>query len=224
MNKKIVILKFDDLTKINRKVITLDNFLKSENVKASWGCIGSFFVNKDKYLKKFKRFFEIKKAVSWIKNNQKTYEFWNHGYYHTMNPYEFFEQSVDYQVDCIGKTQNIIKHLTEVEPVTFGAPCNHIDKNTEIALMHFPIIKNWFFGIENSTIKNNLKRTIDIENGVGNPDWSFFKEKYKNQQFLVLQAHPYMWDISKFEEFKKIIKFLKSENYVFIFPKEIDTL
>jgi hypothetical protein len=103
---------------------------------------------------------------------------------------------------------------------TFGAPGNAIDVNTALALNAFDDIKVWFFGKENSK-KIVLGRSADMEYPVGNPDYtSFVKNHDINNEYTVFQIHPNMWDENQFNEFKKIITYLKEEKLTFILPYE----
>ncbi|MCZ7612284.1 MAG: hypothetical protein M5T52_01705 [Ignavibacteriaceae bacterium] len=60
-----------------------------------------------------------------------------------------------------------------------------------------------------------------MEFPVGNPDFnSFLKNHSVSSNYIVFQIHPNMWDENQFNEFKKIIDFLKEEKCTFILPRE----
>ena len=103
---------------------------------------------------------------------------------------------------------------------TFGAPGNAIDNNTITALDSFDEIKVWFYGLDGSN-KLVLERTSDMEYPAGKPDYISFLESYDStKEYLVFQIHPNMWDENQFEEFKKIISYLKEQKITFVLPYE----
>jgi len=66
---------------------------------------------------------------------------------------------------------------------------------------------------------------VNIEYPVHQPDFEKFKtgyEKFKTEPILIIQGHPRSWveDENRFENFKKIILFLKKEGVVFTTPYE----
>ena len=209
-----IIFKFDDLVDYSPKVRSLDKFIKRENIKACWGIIGSSMEK------------STPDYIAFIKeNNGKNYSFFNHGYLHLCGPeYEFQKQSTEKQLEYITKTQNIVFAKTGIKLDAFGAPCNHIDEYTKNALEKVPEITYWFYGLDNFNGRN-LKRTADIEKGVGHPDFRYFLENIKNLQnppkVLILQAHPYQWGSAEWAHFRLIIKFLKQAECEFKLPSEL---
>ena len=212
--KHAIILKFDDLVNYNKTVKRLDRYIKKYNLKACWGIIGKSFEQPSTCYCQF------------IKQNQsKNYTFFNHGYEHLGGPvYEFVKQSVSYQETQIRKTQDIVYQCTQLRLNVFGAPCNHIDSNTKLALENIPDIKFWFYGLEDYK-GVNIKRVIDMENGVGNPDFIYFLDKLSkfntSPQILTLQGHPYMWKRKQRFNFYLIVQFLLKSGCTFILPHEI---
>ncbi len=210
-----IIFKLDDLVDFNSRVANLDSFIKKENLKVCWGIVGKSMEKADK------------KYINFIKNNHnKNYQFFNHGYLHLCGPeYEFIDKTKEEQENFINKTQKIVFDKTGINLEIFGAPCNHIDENTKLSLELIPEIKYWFYGMEQFK-KCNIKRVIDMENGVGKPDFTYFINNLKNldnkNQVLTLQGHPYMWKLEQQFNFYLIIKFLKKANCEFIFPSEIN--
>lgn len=209
-----IIFKFDDLANYDKKVRKLDNFIKEENLKVCWGIIGKYLENPSQEYIEF-----IKK------NNNKNYQFFNHGYYHLSNSeYEFFDKSEDEQETYIRKTQNIVFKKTGIILNIFGAPCNHIDEHTKLALEKIPEIKYWFYGIDDFN-GCNIKRVIDMELGVGNPNFRYFTEQLQllnsDKKILVIQGHPYMWNYEQWFNFKLIVLYLKQAGCKFIFPNDI---
>lgn len=216
-----VIIKADDLRGVNPNITKLDKLIEDENIKISYGIIGSSFDDNksNKTLAKY-----IKQ-----KNNSEHYHFFNHGYTHICNRENYideFKKSKEDQTESLKTTQNIVKNKTGVTLDTFGAPCNEINENTTTVLNESPEIKYWYYG--NPEYKRiNLKRIINIENGVGNPDFYFLKDNWKNlkskNDIIVLQVHPNMWDKNQFLHFRVCIKYLKSLGAEFITPKDIKT-
>lgn len=139
------------------------------------------------------------------------------------DPYEFQDKSFEQQLHSILLTQEIIKNKTGITIHSFGAPCNHIDENTLIALSQVPEITTWFYGTKNE-FNTNLPRRIEFEKEVGKTDLFFFIEQYKkliDKKLLVIQAHPYYWHKLSFYEFYLFVLLLKKEGYTFIFPSEV---
>lgn len=216
-SKHKIIFKFDDLVDCGETVLELDKFIKREKLKVCWGIIGKSLENPDP------------NYIIFLKeNNLKNYHFFNHGYLHLGGPkYEFFQNSKNEQEAYIRKTQNIVLERTGIKLNSFGAPCNHIDNNTKLALENFSDIKYWYYGLDEFK-GTNIERLIDMENGVGNPDFIFFYNnlnKVKNgNNILTLQGHPYMWNETQKVNFYLIVKFLKRIGCEFIFPEDIETI
>ena len=168
-NRCDVILKADDLADCNKKVLKLDKIINKENICISWGIIGKSLENPSL------------KDLSFLKNKKQctNYHFFNHGYLHLGGEeYEFCNRSVNEQYNFLKQTQEIVKNKTGIILDTFGAPCNHIDDNTAKALEKFSEIKNWYYGLNSS--KRIFHRYIEIEDGVGNPDFFQFKKQWHN--------------------------------------------
>ena len=103
---------------------------------------------------------------------------------------------------------------------TFGAPGNAIDSTTILALQTFDEIKVWFFGLSGSA-NLVLGRSADMEYPTGKPNYNSFVQNYDpSKEYLVFQIHPNQWDEDQFDEFKKIISYLKDLQTTFILPYE----
>lgn len=209
-----IIFKFDDLADCKNKVLKLDKYIRRENLKACWGIIGKSMENPES------------SYIEFVKNNNlKNYHFFNHGYFHLAAPdYEFFNRTKDEQERLIRKTQDIVFEKTGIVLSSFGAPCNHIDENTKLAIDNIPDIKYWFYGLEDFQ-GLNIQRFADMEKGVGNPDFCYFLDSMgklkNNNNIIALQGHPYMWGAEQEYNFHLIVQFLKKMGCEFIFPDDI---
>ncbi|MCU0405815.1 MAG: DUF2334 domain-containing protein [Ignavibacteriaceae bacterium] len=207
--RQLIILKADD-------VIYDDKTILSNKIKASAGIICNSLQTDDA------RYFGLLQYL-----DQTGYiELWNHGYDHILDALhtdgtmydEFQNSSLEFQKEQLRKAQTLAEEKLNITLRTFGAPGNAIDSTTMQALESFNEIKVWFFGLNGSS-KLVLGRSIDMEYPVGNPDYnSFVKNHDINKEYTVFQIHPNMWDENQFNEFKKIINYLKEEKLTFILP------
>lgn len=210
------ILKCDDLSGYSNNVILLNKIIYKYNIKISWGIIGKSLENIESNYFNF-----LLKSM-----DDYHYHFFNHGFLHNIGPdnYEFDGTDYKEQIDYISKTNILFKKLTNHSLDTFGAPCNHIDENTKIALSSFSEIKYWYFGFDN--LNNlNLKRTLNIETTVGKPNYKFFINQLNQtnsfDNIITLQCHPNSFKLKHFFELILIIKFLLKNKCQFIVPSEI---
>ena len=214
-----IILKCDDLNRISKQVKILDFCVKCFSIKVSWGIIGKSLQN------------PTTPYVAWIKKRYATgkYHFFNHGYLHLCDKsYEFDQQPVSYQRDMLWKTQTLAKEHLGITLNTFGAPANHIDLNTSLALKDFPEIKYWYYGLKGEDLfPIALPRSINVEKKVGLIDFAFFKNEWINRpknpagEIITLQMHPNMWHHIQFLQFCVVIAFLRSERAYFITPDDL---
>jgi peptidoglycan/xylan/chitin deacetylase (PgdA/CDA1 family) len=225
--KPYVILKLDDLWCKNEiihpgweKVI---EFLNTEYVRGTIGLIGSS-LEKDNL-----DYFE------WIrKRDQEGYEIWNHGFCHCrMNENgveirEFRGKNKEEQLESIFKTQELAKEKLGITMHTFGAPYNSTDSITIDAIEQNSELKIWMYketDIETNKFLLDRIPEVNIEYPVHVPDFKKFKkgyQKYKQEPILIIQGHPRSWteDEERFENFKKIILYLKKEEVIFTTPHE----
>jgi cobalamin biosynthesis Co2+ chelatase CbiK len=111
---------------------------------------------------------------------------------------------------------------------TFGAPYNSTDSKTIEALEQNLELKIWMFketNIETNKFLLNRIPEVNIEYPVHQPDFKQFKigyEQFKEEPILIIQGHPRSWteDEDRFENFKKIIFYLKDEGVTFTTPYE----
>ena len=225
--KPYVILKLDDLWCKNDKIHLgwkkVIEFLNEMEVNGTIGLIG------DSLEKDNPEYFQ------WIKERKEEgYEIWNHGFCHcraTENGTEIREfrgKIFEEQLESILKTQQLAKEKLGITMKTFGAPYNSTDLNTIKALEQNEDLKIWMFketNVETSLFLLNRIPEVNIEYPVHQPDFEQFKigyEKFKQEPILIIQGHPRSWteDEDRFENFKKIIFFLKKEGVKFTTPYE----
>lgn len=211
---KKIIIKCDDLCGMTNKVIKLDKIIKKYKMKVSWGVIGYSLESPSPNYKNF------------LLEPNNTYHFFNHGYYHNVGPndYEFDGPAESDQYELIIKTNELYNNITKKKLNTFGAPCNHIDNNTNLALSKIPDIKFWYYGKDNES-NTNLIRSLNIETDIGCPNFKFFIEQVRNAKIinnpLILQCHPNAFEKKHFLELKLIIRFLLKNNCKFITPDDL---
>ena len=220
---QLIILKADDLIYDDKKIIS-DNWRRflhysvSEKIKSSVGLVCNSLETEDD------RFFGLLQYLG----RTGYIELWNHGYDHRLDAQhpdgelydEFRNSSLEFQKEQLRKAQTLAEEKLNITLRTFGAPGNAIDSTTISALQSFDEIKVWFFGLSDSG-KLVLGRSADMEYPIGKPDYKSFVQNYDaSKEYLVFQIHPNQWDETQFEEFKKIISYLKDHQSTFILPYE----
>lgn len=218
-----VILKADDLIYDENNIISKNwyrffEYVVSKKIKTSVGVVVNSLNTEDERYPALLKYLHRTGLI----------EFWNHGYDHRLGAVhpngeiydEFRNSSLDFQKEQLRKALELSKQKLNLIMSTFGAPGNAIDKNTITALDSFDEIKVWFYGLDGSN-KLVLERTSDMEYPAGKPDYISFLESYDStKEYLVFQIHPNMWDENQFEEFKKIISYLKEQKITFVLPYE----
>lgn len=221
--KQLVILKADDLIYDKEKVISENwtrflHFVVSNKIKTSVGLIVNSLETDDE------RYSGLLKYL----NKTGFIELWIHGYDHRLGATnsvgelydEFRNSSLEFQIEQLKKAFDLSKQKLGFTMHTFGAPGNAIDNSTTSALDALDEIKVWFFGVESSK-KLVLGRSAEMEYPVGNPDFnSFVKDHDTKSTYIVFQIHPNMWNENQFDEFKKIIGYLKDQKLTFVLPYE----
>lgn len=142
---------------------------------------------------------------------------------------EFKNLPLENQYNHLKQTQNLAKQKLGFEFVTFGAPYNQTDSSTVKVLNQFSEIEHWFYPHKQAiktTKKVALNRisALNIEYPVHNPSFYYLWNNlyfHRNAKLIVLQGHPMSWDQKRFEEYKKIINYLKQKGYSFKSPKQL---
>ena len=224
-----VILKLDDLWCEDNVVHTgwdsVITYLNEQNIKGSIGLVGESLEE------------DNPSYYEWILQRQaEGHEIWNHGFCHCRNKAtgisEYKGKSPEEQLQSIRQTQTLAQEKLNITLRTFGAPYNHTDQSTVEALEDIPSLKVWLYKeTDTHTTKYQLPRIreVNIEYPVHQPDFAQFVKGYelhKTEPVLIIQGHPRSWqeDLTRLQEFKRIISFLKKENVRFITPYEYYTL
>lgn len=159
-------------------------------------------------------------------------ELWNHGYDHKQwtedgqKIREFQGSGYEHQIDHLKRSQELGEEKIGVTFVSFGAPYNATDSDTQKSLSEIPELKVWLYGERNNStgmtvLRRNYK--INLEAKTGQLVLEQFEYDYSSNnpgKVLVLQGHPMLWDDQEFEVFKEIIAFLESQNVHFVLPRD----
>jgi len=225
-----IVLKLDDIaankTSGNKASRVMD-YLLGLDIKASYGVIAKNLDDSAPGL--LHKYIDAKN-----KKGEKMIEIWHHGYDHSNNNppaknMEYKGTSYVLQKANFNKADSLVKLYLGVQMQTFGAPFNAVDSNTLKVIAENKNYHILFYFPESPEREKQLTRLntrINIENGTGNPNYDYFvSECEKNNAFknsyLVLQGHPLQWDAKKFEEFKKIIAYLREKNCIFVLPSAL---
>ena len=189
--------------------------LQESDIKASYGIIG-FSLEEDN-----KAYFD------WIKDLHASgrIEFWNHGYRNRKGTDKTgeFEGSFEEQKASLERTQRLAKEKLGIELRAFGPHWSGTNAATARALEGIPEIKMWFYGPKDSS-KFVFPRVLTLENPTHVPDFAKFKAAYErvghDKKCLALQGHPNSWNDERWDNFVKIIDYLKSKGCVFMTPSE----
>lgn len=233
---KVIILKVDDFLFTDNFKKFFDLLNRYHKIKISLGIIGKYWENPYKNI-----VLQIEKL---IKENK--LELYNHSYYHIseQKKKEFKSTSLNYQIESINKTQNIIKNTIDYTIKTFGAVSNVMDENTLKALKECKDISHiYLYPIYFDELYINMhlldKKIIDItgyslfefpidshflerKNKLITPEQFIREFENNNQQLLVYQIHPQSWSEDDFDYCKKILDYLIFKKQCeFIFPTEL---
>lgn len=214
---QVIVLKLDDIvTDHAPRWQRVTKFLAEHDLKASYGIIGYSLEE------------ENPSYFQWIKELQATgrIEFWNHGYRKRLASDKAgeFEGSFEEQERSLQRTQTLAREKLGIELKAFGPHWSGTNDDTAKALDDIPEITMWFYGPSKNTSKFVFKRVLTLENPTHVPNFDKFKERYeqvgRNENCLALQGHPNSWDDKRWNNFVKIIQYLKSQGCVFMTPSE----
>lgn len=166
-------------------------------------------------------------------------EFWNHGWDHkqwkegekTLS--EFGGSGYDHQKDHLTKSQEVSARVFGKPFAVLGTPFNAMDLDTGRVLTEIPEITQVFAypgkkkELGGKTILPMLMR--GEADGTGKPNSEKFIADYQEKEwskhdFTAIQFHPNSFGEGGVEEFSKIIKFLKTEGWEFIFCADVPTV
>ncbi|MBN2711490.1 MAG: DUF2334 domain-containing protein [Planctomycetes bacterium] len=215
----VIILKLDDVTSLAPRWQKCAEFLKKENVKASFGIIGFGLENPSPDL------------VSWIKklNDSKLIEFWNHGYKNRSGKDpkgEFESESMEEQLESLKKTQALAKEKLGITLTAFGPHWSGTNKETEKALEQVPDLTSVFYYTKSSSARPwfVFERIFVLENPIFKPNFEFVKKMYEKfadkKDYICMQGHPNQWDDARFEQFTQIVKYFKEQGCTFMTATE----
>ena len=214
---QVVVLKLDDVVTDNApRWQRVTDFLEDNDLKASYGIIGySLEDDNPAYFK-------------WIKDLHAggRIEFWNHGYRKRLASDKAgeFEGFYEEQKKSLERTQTLAREKLGIELKTFGPHWSGTNEATAKALKEIPEITMWFYGSSQNSGKFLFKRVLTLENPTHVPNFEKFKTRYeqvaRNEKCLALQGHPNSWNDERWDNFVKIIEYLKAQGCVFMMPSE----
>lgn len=214
---QVIVLKLDDIVTDNApRWQRVTDFLEANDLKASYGIIG--YALEDDNPAFFK----------WIKDlhGSGRIEFWNHGCRKRLASDKAgeFEGSYEEQKKSLERTQELAKEKLGIELNAFGPHWSGTNEGTAKALKEIPEITMWFYGSSQNSGKFLFKRVLTLENPTHVPNLEKFKARYeqvaRNETCLALQGHPNSWDDDRWDNFVKIIEYLKAQGCVFMTPSE----
>jgi peptidoglycan/xylan/chitin deacetylase (PgdA/CDA1 family) len=221
-----IILKLDDLKTVTSLgySLTVMDYLKQKQIKASFGVIANGLDNKS---------LAILAPYLNATNNRgdALIELWCHGYNHSREAdpslvREFFGTSLDYQTSNFRKADSLVKVQLGIQMHTFGAPNNSNDSNSIKAIEKNTSYKVLFFSKVTPTYTAgliNLTQRVNMEINTGLPDSAFFVKNYlanrtKYSDYMVLQAHPPFFSAESYVQFTKCIDYLIKQGCEFVLP------
>lgn len=234
----VIILKLDDYKPVKGRLHNrwkkVDEYLAGKNIKYGAGVICSELASANEEFVKFAKDRQASGAV----------EFWFHAWDHGTHKSadgrkysEFAGRGYDEQMKRVADSQKAAEEKFGFKFTTFGAPgggSKHFDATTHKVMADEPNIKVWLYSkpIDDDGKKTNeggkvtiLDRVweVNLESVVGVAHFDYFLAgyaKHPDRKYFILQGHPMGWDSARFNEFKKIVEFLQSQNAVFLTPTE----
>ena len=222
----VIILKMDDLEyksadfaqKWQRYVDTV----RSYNIRSGLGVILDHISESPQLFKD--------SLSSWHASS--IFEIWHHGWDHrrlnlppdSANEGEFSGTSYAYQKAHLENGIATARQELGIELFSFGAPYNKTDETFTRVLSESESIKVWIYCNDRSFPGLCLVRgrSNKLESSTGVVSFSSFLNGYNanTNPYLILQGHPGKWDDRSFQEFEKVIDFLKKRGHRFVLPYE----
>ena len=160
-------------------------------------------------------------------------EFWFHGYFHNYDTehqppqwFEFDGTPYEYQKDHLERGQQLARQYLGFPFHAFGAPVDQYDETAARVVDESPDMLVWFGGPPDTS-----KMALSMVGGAmeipaGTPNFQHFLSHWyghydPERYYTVVQCHPYFQEfLDNFDEFRRIIDFLISEQVTFIKPTE----
>lgn len=232
----VVIIKADDFNDYSTNWQRFFAILQQNDISAAAGVTSTLISSNHSAIIKIRELSGLRRS-----NNQPLIEFWNHGYDHAGDngdSPEFDNSDVDLQKKHLQLAQRFFSDSLHIIAKTFSAPHNRSTTATLHALSCIPELnvimryKNHEkFSLKRPWIDPNKKKfkpgdkiclnikfqylldipSTDVEN--------YFKAGEKDN-YLLIQLHPNPWDENDFNDFQKMISFLKGKNVKFMTPDE----
>lgn len=229
----LVMLKLDDLARqgkgaqatVSARWQKTTDFLEGEKIKASYGILVDSLEG------------DCPTYVDWIKKRMAAgyIEMWNHGYYSRFpaelkvngRTGENVGATAAEQEALFKKTLALAKEKLGIDLVAFGPHSTHTDNATYEALENIPQIRMvWFYGPTKGakTSKFIVKRLMELEKPIFVPNFEQLKENFEKKRatlpYIAIQGHPNSWDDERFENFKKVVLYLREQGCRFVTPTE----
>jgi peptidoglycan/xylan/chitin deacetylase (PgdA/CDA1 family) len=223
--KPAIILKLDDVTHegtdgrhpVSDRWQRCVDLLAERGVKSALGVIG--YSLEEEHVAYF----------DWIKALHATglIEFWNHGHWRRTQRDTIgeFEKSLQDQQASLKRTQALGREKLGIEFKVFGVHWSGFNESTEVAMASVPEIKIWLNGPaglrSGPTI---LTGAIALEQPIFCPNFDAvtgeYEERGEKLPYLLLQGHPAGWDEARFDQFTRIVEFLRAKQCLFMTPSE----
>ncbi|MCC7491842.1 MAG: hypothetical protein IT204_05820 [Fimbriimonadaceae bacterium] len=208
--RQLVVLKADDF-RADGRWQAFTGYVVAQDVRASLGIIGNVLEG------------DTSRIEAYVKALQATgrFDFWHHGYDHKLNYQEdgqtvceFRGRSREAQAASYQRAFELAERKLGIRFSIFGAPGNAVDAATAEVLAARPELDATFFGPANVPGKLTLERWINAEQPTLVPNFDAFSKAFPTRAekpYLVLQFHPGNWDETRFEQFRRILAFLKAQ-------------
>jgi len=221
MPNQHIILKADDL-RYSAQTILPDawkrflDYIVDQGICAGLGIVGESLATEDE------RYFSAVREL----DETGSFEIWNHGYNHHLQRVnadggtycEFQNTPYEYQMEHLGATQALARDRLGLTLRCFGTPGNKCDANTRRAVENTPDIEVWLYGDPSSSTAV-LRRFANIEFPAHEPDYRKFVGNHDPERdYLLLQGHPNSWDDPRFEQFHRVVQYLKERDCTFVTP------